>query len=571
LDASGANGRARGRVRGQAGLTLIELLIAVVILAVLSVSGTLGLITLIRTSSQADLQSRTDALVTGFGELLKQLDYVPCADGPEYGNAFEDYEDALAPSEKLLQRPDASIEILAVDAGDRCDDGIDAGVQVIDVRARIGDLARTAQIVKRDPNASPDGPIAVIDPEVPQSAPGDLLYTVSLTAKGSSATMGIFRLDWDCGDSAYTDDSHFRTHTTYAVDEAVLCTFPSAASASTAQVELTVTDNALATASDTRTIDIPAWSASPTPPTASFTYTQTSSSNLGPDYNPSTVVFDASGSMSPGGSDLTYLWNFGDSASGNLNTSTALKPTHVYYAPGTYTVTLTVKDDIGLYSTTSRTVTVRDSGKVAPVVTFTATPSTGVVTQTVSFNSAGTQAKATGATLSAASYQWNFGDGQVGSGPSPSHTYTNPGTYTVTLTVTDSLGNTAATARTVTMGALTLPSGFTMYDAAGELFHDGHFYFAWTNVARSPGDSISYEIEVKAVVGCLAFGTQTRTVPAGPAGEAQTYDFRVSWPASNVCLGSTYQYRVRTKRVSPTNGTSYSAWSPYGSKTISHT
>ena len=39
-------------------------------------------------------------------------------------------------------------------------------------------------------------------------------------------------------------------------------------------------------------------------------------------------------------SNTNYTWNFGDPASGANNTSTLASPTHVYAAPGTYTVTL---------------------------------------------------------------------------------------------------------------------------------------------------------------------------------------------------------------------------------------
>jgi RHS repeat-associated protein len=50
-----------------------------------------------------------------------------------------------------------------------------------------------------------------------------------------------------------------------------------------------------------------------------------------------------------------------------------------------------------------------------------------------------------------AGYQWDFGDGGLGTGPSPSHTYSTQGTYNVTLTVTDSGGLTASATTTATI------------------------------------------------------------------------------------------------------------------------
>src|SRR5205807_6321843 len=50
----------------------------------------------------------------------------------------------------------------------------------------------------------------------------------------------------------------------------------------------------------------------------------------------------------------SYRWDFGDGGS-----STALSASHAYTAAGTYTATLTVKDDEGTTGTTTRTVTVQ--------------------------------------------------------------------------------------------------------------------------------------------------------------------------------------------------------------------
>jgi PKD repeat protein len=147
-------------------------------------------------------------------------------------------------------------------------------------------------------------------------------------------------------------------------------------------------------------------------------------------------TFDAAGSSDSDGSVVDYAWDFGDGSSGS-----GVTPTHSY-AAGTYTVTLTIKDDDGATDSTSREVTAVPPNK-PPVAAFTASGS-------------GLAASFDGSASSdpdgrVASYAWSFGDGASGSGVSPSHTYTAGGAYQVALTVTDDDGATNSIIKAVTV------------------------------------------------------------------------------------------------------------------------
>ena len=89
----------------------------------------------------------------------------------------------------------------------------------------------------------------------------------------------------------------------------------------------------------------------PKPPVARFTWTPES-----PEAG-ATVRFNASTSTPDGGTIMNYTWNFGDGTPPVTETDPIT--THVYANNGTYTVTLTVKDDEGYSDTESKDITVR--------------------------------------------------------------------------------------------------------------------------------------------------------------------------------------------------------------------
>lgn len=91
------------------------------------------------------------------------------------------------------------------------------------------------------------------------------------------------------------------------------------------------------------------------PPTAAMSATPASGTA------PLTVAFDGSQSTDPDGTVSSWAWSFGDGTSG-----TGPSTTHLYSAPGSYTASLTVTDNGGAASTTSRSIVVNTVVPPAP-------------------------------------------------------------------------------------------------------------------------------------------------------------------------------------------------------------
>jgi len=133
--------------------------------------------------------------------------------------------------------------------------------------------------------------------------------------------------------------------------------------------------------------------------------------------HPLTVAFTDG---STGGTTTAWSWDFGDGSTSSLQ-----HPTHVYTAPGSYSVAFT--SFVGLQSG-SLVKSDYITADLAPlVVDFEATPVQGVNSLQVAFSDASTGAITT-------AWLWDFGDGNTSIVQHPNHIYTAPGDYTVSLT-----------------------------------------------------------------------------------------------------------------------------------------
>ena len=139
------------------------------------------------------------------------------------------------------------------------------------------------------------------------------------------------------------------------------------------------------------------------------------------------ITFDGSQSSDPDGSITDYSWDFGDGTTG-----TGINPTHSYSTEGTYTVTLTVTDDLSLTSTDTLTVTVTPILGDTPTAIISVNSTNAYLGFPINFD--GSQSTDDGIIVD---YSWDFGDGTTGTGINIDHIFTTEGLYNVTLTVTD--------------------------------------------------------------------------------------------------------------------------------------
>lgn len=165
------------------------------------------------------------------------------------------------------------------------------------------------------------------------------------------------------------------------------------------------------------------------------------------------VLFAAEGSRDPQSLPLTYSWTFADGA-----TATGSEVTHVFAAPGSFKVVLTVTNDKGLADSDALTVQVAQ-GNRAPTAAMDATDaapgalslaaSDGALHAMAGDKVAFDAGKSTDPDHDALLAAWDFGDGATGVGSAITHAFEQPGRYLVTLRVSDPSGASSVATREV--------------------------------------------------------------------------------------------------------------------------
>ncbi len=136
-------------------------------------------------------------------------------------------------------------------------------------------------------------------------------------------------------------------------------------------------------------------------------------------------------SFDPDGKIRSWNWDFGDG-----NSSSSSSPVHTYMRPGTYSVTLTVTDNLMASSTTVRDLKVLNR---LPELTMTAPPGEHRSLERLEFEAAASDEDGEVVRI-----EWAMGDGNVLVGSSIVHAYAAPGNYTLVLTCTDDAGGMAS-------------------------------------------------------------------------------------------------------------------------------
>lgn len=575
------------------GVTLLEILVAVFVLGLLAVGIGAATISSNKAAAGANVIARRNALLTAFGESLKNLPYQKCATNGDYQSKFDTTEGALSDANQdLRQALNATLTVTGATVSATCP-GLDTGTQTLDIAVTVSGETLTGQIVKRNPE-SEQIPVTVDFERSVQSVAGGPSALWAFTANGTVSAAGIFKYEWWCNATWADGAAPVGTpdFTTYSsTDPTVSCRYLAPAAAGVTQAAaLRVTDTAGATwpAGGSK---VKSWPLDPAivphnNPTAQITVTPACDATT-PCRKNVPISFESTGPEPPDASIVQWQWNFGDGSAPILCGSPTCKDqVHSYQGgiAGAFNVTLKVTDSLGGTGTASTAVVVEDDPVVLPTVVLTASVTKGVSPQRVVFSAANSHADGYPAGGGISYYVWEYGyNGQGTSGASasgPAFTYPAAGKFTAKVTVTDVNGATNFATIVIDLGGLT---GFDPLlppiqlrntgDHKGDLpfIRNARFDFQWTSVPRSPGDSITYKIRISAVggfcSGLLGVGAAGKVFTVAGAPEGANQNYRAQFDSNpfdgfnGVCTTDSFTYSGQTTRTTAEGAYYESLWS----------
>jgi PKD repeat protein len=219
--------------------------------------------------------------------------------------------------------------------------------------------------------------------------------SLSTASEGSA----IVKFEWDFENDGIVDAEGETTAYTYEQKGTQTC-------------RLVVTDSIGVTSEDTCIVNV-----LNRVPKAEFTF---STGNI----SIQDVVNMTDASSDPDGTITSWSWDFDDGV-----TSRAKNPSHAYSQKGEYRIRLTVTDNDGAKSSTTKTLTVVNLKPSASFECNNTDLQTGTDIQFMD-NSVDPE-------NSSISWFWDFGDGNTSDLQTPTHKFVTQGDYNVTLTVTD--------------------------------------------------------------------------------------------------------------------------------------
>lgn len=229
-----------------------------------------------------------------------------------------------------------------------------------------------------------------------------------------------------------------------------------------------------------------------------------------------------------------YYWDFGDFSYGS-----GTPVNHIYYALGTYNVTLLIYDSTGCSSSVTNSVTITSLTFSNCNASFWMYPDTLNPLNYIAINNT------TG--IPVISYVWNWGDGSPDDYTAyPTHTYTVSGTYNICLSITDGVGCTSSmcipvTCRYATQGdLLTVPTTINVFPVGGpSSVAENNVSTSWElfpNPATET-ENITYTLTSSANVELSVFDLMGNKIKALENGNQNAGKHNIKWNASELSAG----------------------------------